>query len=207
MGAGIRVGVLGGTFDPVHWGHLLIAEEARVRVGLERVLFVPTGMPWLKTDRVISPARHRLAMLRLAIASHPAFALSTVEVDREGPSYTVDTLEGLKLEGGPQTELFFILGADSFRDLPRWESPRRIVELCYLVCVPRPGLEEVSPAHLEGSIPGITARAFMLEGPLVDISASDIRRRVAAGISIRYRVPQEVEDYILEHQLYKGGGQ
>lgn len=207
MDSGMRVGVLGGTFDPVHWGHLLIAEEARVRMGLGRVLFVPAGMPWLKTGRVISPAHHRLAMLRLAIASHSAFALSTVEMDREGPSYTVDTLERLGLEGDPHAELFFILGADSFRDLPRWESPRRIVELCYLVCVPRPGLEKFGPALLEGSIPGITARTFMLEGPLVDISASDIRRRVAAGISIRYRVPQEVEDYILEHQLYKGGGE
>ena len=132
----MRIGILGGTFDPVHAGHIFVAEEARLRLSLERVLFIPAGNPWLKVDRTISSARDRVEMVRLAIAKHEHFRLCTVEVDRGGPSYTVDTVDELRRKLGDQ-EFYLILGRDSFTELPMWKEPQRLVGMCRLVVVPR----------------------------------------------------------------------
>lgn len=194
------MGVLGGTFDPVHLGHLIIAQEASYRLGLERVLFLPAGQPWLKEGRPITPAHHRLEMLRRAIAGDPAFALSTLEVERPGPSYTVDTLPLLKREA--RGELYFILGLDSLADLPRWHQPERLIRLCRLVGMPRPGYSSLDLAALERAIPGVGERVVLLPDPEIGISATEIRGRVARGQPIRYLVPEAVEGYIREQGLY-----
>ncbi|MDO8532956.1 MAG: nicotinate-nucleotide adenylyltransferase [Dehalococcoidia bacterium] len=203
----MKVGVLGGTFDPVHIGHLIIAEEARVRLGLARVLFVPAGRPWLKPARRVSAARHRLAMVRLAIASNPFFELSTVDVDRPGPSYTVDTLADLRIQAGPRGTLYFIMGYDALLDLPRWHDPARLVRMCRLVVVRRPEYGDHDLAFLDREVaPGASRRVTLLDRPLVGVSASELRRRVARGQSIRYWAPDGVEEYIREHGLYRAPG-
>lgn len=143
----MRTGILGGTFDPVHAGHIFVAEEARLRLSLDRVLFIPAGNPWLKVDRTISSARDRVEMVRLAIAKHEHFQLCTVEVERGGPSYTVDTLDELRHKLGAQ-EFYLILGRDSFTELPMWKEPQRLVRLCRLVVVPRLGSNQIGRAHV-----------------------------------------------------------
>jgi nicotinate-nucleotide adenylyltransferase len=198
----VKLGVLGGTFDPIHLGHLLIAEQARDELGLERVLFVPAGYPPHKPDQVISPDRHRLAMLSLAIASHPAFVLSRVDVDRPGPSYTADTLSLLQAEWGPAARLHFILGSDSLAELLTWHQPRCLIQQARLAVADRPGIE-VDLTELEKRLPGLQAVVDWMSMPEVGISATDIQRRVRRGRSIRYQVPAAVEAYIYEHGLYR----
>ena len=198
----MKIGVLGGTFDPVHRGHLLVAEEARARLNLDEVLFVPAGQPWLKGDSLITAAEHRVQMLRLAIAGYPYFKLSTVEVDRSGPSYTVDTIAALQAQLGAGNELFFILGWDALAQLPRWREPSRLIKMCHLVAVPRPGYPMPDLNSLEAAIPGLSRRLILLEKPEVDIEATEIRNRVARGLSIRHLVPEPVDDYIKKHKLY-----
>jgi len=196
------IGVLGGTFDPVHVGHLIIAEEARLRLGLSQVAFVPTGQPWLKQDRDISSGEHRLEMIRLAIAPNAFFRASTVDLERPGPSYTVDTLAALKRELGQEANLYFILGLDALAGLPTWKEPQKIVELCHLVAARRSEAMDLDLQSLERSIPGISSRVIILDNPLIDISSSDIRHRVAEGKSIHEMVPEAVERYIRERRLY-----
>ncbi len=198
----MKIGVLGGTFDPVHRGHLLVAEEARARLNLDEVLFVPAGQPWLKGDSLITAAEHRVQMLRLAIAGYPYFKLSTVEVDRSGPSYTVHTITALQAQLGAGNELFFILGWDALAQLPRWREPSRLIKMCHLVAVPRPGYPMPDLNSLEAAIPGLSRRLILLEKPEVDIEATEIRNRVARGLSIRHLVPEPVDDYIKKHKLY-----
>ncbi|MFZ5916125.1 MAG: nicotinate-nucleotide adenylyltransferase [Chloroflexota bacterium] len=198
----MRLGVLGGTFDPIHIGHLFAAEEARTRLGLERVLFVPAGLPPHKLDVPVTPVEHRLNMVQLAIADNPHLVLSRVDVDRFGPSYTVDTIELLRDEHGPDTELHFIMGSDSLADLLTWHRPERLIRLCRIVALTRPnGLVDLE--ELNRLLPGAIARIQMLEMPLLQISSSDLQRRVRAGFSIRYLVPMAVEAYIEQHQLYR----
>lgn len=199
----MSIGVLGGTFDPVHRGHLIIAEEARLKFSLVKVLFVPAGEPWLKTERVITQSTHRLEMVRLAIAERPYFELSTVEVDRPGPSYTVDTVEILRQQLGVEARIFFLLGWDSLAELPRWKEPARLVKLCKLVAVNRPGFSRPDLKALETQVSSITQSVVWLDIPPVDISSSDIRHRVAQGLSIHGLVPDAVEDYIRAHNLYE----
>lgn len=196
------IGVLGGTFDPVHVGHLIIAEEARIRLGLSQVVFVPAGQPWLKQDSDISSGEHRLEMIRLAIAPNAFFRASTVDLERPGPSYTVDTLADLKRELGQEGNLYFILGLDALAGLPTWKEPQKIVELCYLVAAKRAEAMDVDLDSLERSIPSISSRVIILDNPLIDISSSDIRQRVAEGKSIHAMVPDAVERYIREKRLY-----
>jgi nicotinate-nucleotide adenylyltransferase len=198
----MKTGILGGTFDPIHKGHLAVAEEVRLRLNLDEVLFIPVGQPWRKAGSPILPAEHRVKMVRLAIAGRPAFNLSTIEVDREGPSYTVDTLEGLQSARGGEDELFFIVGWDSLDDLPSWKAPEQIVRLCLLVAVPRPGCFPPDLDALENSIPGISERIILLDRPEIDVSASQIRGRVASGLPISGLVSEAVEVYIREHGLY-----
>ena len=196
------IGVLGGTFDPVHMGHLIAAEEARVKLRLSRVIFLPAGQPWLKPEREITPAEHRLAMLRLATASNPHFVISTLELDRPGPSYTVDSIPRITAECPPETNILFIVGLDKLAELPRWKEPQRLLELCWLVAATRPGYTSLNPKKLEAAIPGASRRIRLLDIPLIGISSSDIRERVARGLPIRYLVPPGVAEYIEEHGLY-----
>lgn len=199
-----RIGILGGTFDPVHLGHLVMAEEARVSAALERVLFIPAGRPWLKGDRRISATEHRIEMVRRGIAENSHFELCDIEVRRSGWTYTLDTVLALKDQMGVGTELYLILGLDSFLQLPEWHEPRRLVEACRLLVANRPGHGKVNIAALEDTIPGIVQRAEPLAMPDIGISSSDIRRMVRQGRSIRYLVPPTVETYIAEHGLYLG---
>jgi len=198
----MNIGVLGGTFDPIHIGHLILAEEVRARLNLAEILFVPAGQPWLKVDSPISPAEHRVQMVRLALADKPYFKLSTMEIERAGPTYTVDTIVELKAQLGTGDELFFILGWDNLAKLPQWRQPSRLITLCRLVAVPRPDYPRPDLKALEASIPGLSQRVTLMEKPEIDISASAIRDRVAQGLSIRHLVPKPVERYIKEHKLY-----
>jgi nicotinate-nucleotide adenylyltransferase len=196
----VNVGVLGGTFDPIHIGHLIVAEEARIKLGLAEVLFVPAGEPWLKQDRDITPAVHRMEMVRRAISDNPSFKLSTLEVERSGPSYTVDTLESLQNRLSSGASLFFILGRDTLAELPLWKEPREVIRLCRLVVPPRLGSRDLR--HLEEAIPGLQERVIQLDMPVIGISSSGIRQRIARGLSIRYLVPPGVEEYITEQRIY-----
>ncbi len=199
------VGILGGTFDPIHIGHLAIAEEAREALGLEQVLFVPTRMPVHKPGRPVTPAEHRVAMVAAAIAGNPAFALERAEVDRDGPSYAVDTLEGMvdtARASGRSVEFTFILSTEAYAALPTWHRPARLLELCRMAVVPRPGAAAADPAAIDRLVPGAQARTTLLDGPSLGVSGTLIRARVAAGRSIRYLVPDAVIAYIDDHRLY-----
>ncbi|MDP3879675.1 MAG: nicotinate-nucleotide adenylyltransferase [Dehalococcoidales bacterium] len=195
-------GVLGGTFDPVHNGHIVVAEETRRLLSLDEVLFIPAGDPWLKAGNSILPAEHRVQMVRLAIAGKPYFKLSTMEIDRAGPTYTVDTISELRSRLGPADELFFILGRDNLAQLPRWREPSRLIEMCRLVVVPRPGYSLPDLRSLEEAIPGISRVLVLLDKPEMDIDSTEIRNRVAQGLSISHLVPKAVDEYIKQHKLY-----
>jgi nicotinate-nucleotide adenylyltransferase len=196
----VNIGVLGGTFDPIHIGHLVVAEEARIKLGLREVLFVPAGQPWLKLGRNITLAVHRVEMVRCAIADNPHFKLCTLEVERPGPSYTVDTLTMLRKQLGSEASFFFILGRDTLAELPLWKEPEQLVQLCRLVVAPRLGSKDLK--HLETAIPGLLDKVIQLDMPVIGISSSGIRQRIAQGLSIRYLVPAEVEKYITEQKIY-----
>jgi len=198
----MNIGVLGGTFDPVHNGHLIVAGEVKARLNLAVVIFVPAGQPWLKADWSVTPAEHRLQMLRLALADKPDFKISTLEIERAGPSYTVDTMAELREKVSGDDELFFILGQDNLNQLPQWQEPSRLIEMCYLVAVNRPGAPRPRLKSLEKSLPGISPRVMLLDRPEVDINASAIRERVARGLSVRHLVPEPVNRYIKENGLY-----
>ena len=197
-----KTGVLGGTFDPVHSGHIRLAEETATRLGLAEVVFIPAGHPWFKEDGVITPAEQRLEMLRLALSGREGLSISTMELERPGPSYTADTMAELRRRRGGE-ELYFILGVDNLKELPHWHQPEMLVSLCKLAVVPRVGSCPPDLDTLEKSLPGIKKRLVMLEGPHIDISASEIRRRVATGHSIEGMVPPEVASYIEDHRLYR----
>ena len=199
----MKLGVLGGTFDPIHNGHLAVADEVRRRLKLDEILFVPAGRPWLKAGKPLTEAEYRMETVRLAIADRAYCKLSSMEIDREGPSYTVDTMSELKAQLGDEDELFFILGWDSLTELPEWREPERIIRLCQLVAVPRPGYPRPDLKVLERSIPGLIERVTVLGRPEVDIDASGIRERVARGQSISRLVPEAVERYIREKGLYR----
>lgn len=198
----MRLGVFGGTFDPIHVGHLVVAEEARERLGLDQVLFIPAGQPWFKTGRSLTDGHHRMAMVQRAVESNPRFQVSDMEITRPGPTYTVDTLCELRRELGGDASLYFILGLDSLRELGRWHQPERLLEMCTLVGVSRPGFQDWDPAILDAVSPGASNNVVLLRGPLIGISGAELRRRVAAGQSIKYQVPDCVEAYIYEHGLY-----
>ena len=198
----MKIGVLGGTFDPIHLGHFVVAEEVRAKLGLAEVLFVPAGQPWLKASRPISPAKHRVEMVNLAIAGNPHFKLSTSEVDRPGPSYTVDTIHILQQQLGSEAKLFFLLGSDALSELLQWKEPWRLIQICQLVAFTKPGFTLPSLELLESVIPGLSQHVTFVEVSQIDISATVIRSRVVQGASIHWLVPQAVERYILEQGLY-----
>ncbi len=194
------VGILGGTFDPVHHGHLAIAEEAREALGLERVWFVPVASPPHKPDRPVSAAADRLAMVRLAVAGNPAFEACDLEIRRGGASYTADTLD--ELLGRGVRAPWLILSSEALALLPSWHEPRRVLELARLAVVPREGFDALGPEWAEGAFPGTAGRFAFLPGPLLPVSGSVVRRRARAGRSVRYLVPDAVAAYIADHRLY-----
>jgi nicotinate-nucleotide adenylyltransferase len=200
------VGILGGTFDPIHLGHLALARAARSSLGLDEILFVPAGLPPHKLGRPISPASDRLAMVELAVEGEPATAVSSIELDRPGPSYTFDTVRELldRAERADRPiDLTVILSAESFADLPEWHSADRLVELATIAVAPRPGHPLPEPTALADRLPGLVGRLAVIHGTLPDISASKIRARVAAGRPVDHLVPPRVAAYIEEHHLYR----
>jgi nicotinate-nucleotide adenylyltransferase len=199
-----RIGVLGGTFDPVHNGHLHIARELRHAAGLDAIIWVPAGRPPHKTGQIVSGDRDRLAMLELALADSRTDEISTVDMDRAGPSYTADMLALLKQQLAPAT-LVFLMGEDSLRDLPTWHDPARILRLAELAVAGRPGIDADLEA-LAASLPGLDGRVHIVPTVEVPYSSSDIRERVRAGNPITGLVPPAVERYIHEHELYGGVG-
>jgi nicotinate-nucleotide adenylyltransferase len=188
-----RLGVLGGTFDPIHNGHLIAGNEVAHVLGLAEVIFVPTGQPWQKSDLGVSPAQDRYQMTVLATAANPRFSVSRVDIDRPGETYTVDTLHDLRAQRGPEAEFFFILGADALRGLPTWKNAGDLLTLARFVGCTRPGhrLDEEDD------------RFLLVEIPSVEISSSTCRDRVKAGLPLRYLVPDPVADYIAERGLYR----
>ncbi len=198
----MRVGVFGGTFDPIHLGHLAVARSIQSTLSLDKVIFVPAGQPWLKADTPVSPAKDRVEMVRLAIARRRVFEISEVEANRPGPSYSVDTMEGLQRQLGSDAVLFFLLGSDALMDIAKWKEPRRLIQICQLVAFARPGIGLPTMAALEAAVPGVSQRVIFVEVPQVNIRATDIRSRIAEGRSISRLVPRAVERYILEHGLY-----
>lgn len=199
-----RVGVLGGTFDPIHHAHLVAAQEALHALALDCVLFVPAGNPPHKPAQPISAAYHRVAMVSLAIAGRPGFQLSLVDVERPGPHYTVQTLTILRERWGAESRFFFIVGTDSLAELSTWRQPEGIVALADLAVVERPGAP-VDMAALEARLPGLGRHLHRVDMPLLQISSTDLRARVRDGRPISFLVPQAVEDYIREHGLYRAG--
>ncbi len=200
----MRIGVFGGTFDPIHLGHLIVAEDARIALGLDEVLFIPAGQPWFKSYRRVTDASHRLAMARLAVEGNPFFHVTDIEVRRSGPSYTVDTLAELR-ERYAKAEFVVILGIDALREIDRWHEPRLLFEMASVAGMARPGAS-LDPSVLNAAIPGASSRMRMLDSALIDISGTDIRGRVAEGKSVRYRVPAAVAAYIRENGLYRSIG-
>ena len=196
----MKVGILGGTFDPVHVAHLVLAEQARDQLGLDQVLFVPAGEPWRKAHRTITDATHRLAMLQIALEGNEDFALSDIELRRDGPTYTADTLAALAGERLDDA-FWFMVGADALADLPHWHEPERIVKHAMLAVAPR-DVQEVNLTAL--AVPGITPdRIVQFDAPRMAISSSEIRARIAAGRTVRYLVPERVRQYIEAHGLYR----
>jgi nicotinate-nucleotide adenylyltransferase len=204
----VRIGIFGGSFDPVHLGHLIVAEECRDQSRLDEVLFVPAARPPHKQDTPLTSFQARVEMLELALAGQPAFKIEQLEKDRPGPSYTADTLEELRSRQAG-AEFFLILGADCLPDLPHWHEPRRIIELATLLAVDRPGTGSWSDKDLQSALglsPALSLRLQRVDSPLIAISSSEIRRRIPEKRSIRYLVPRAVECYIQTHGLYEAGG-
>ncbi len=199
----MNIGVMGGTFDPVHLGHLAVAEEARRQLNMSEVVFVPAGHPYFKAAFSISSSEHRLKMLELALADKPHFRISSIEIDRPGPSYAIDTIAGMRKEVKPDDELFFILGWDALMSLPYWQDPDKLISMCRLVAAPRPGFPAPDILALDKLLPGIAQRAVVMDKPVIDISSTDIRQRVKKGVPIDNLVPETVARYIREKGLYR----
>ena len=199
----MRLGIMGGTFDPIHFGHLVAAQEVLWALGLEKMLFVPAGEPPHKISDGSSSVSHRVQMVKLAIACNPGFELSMVDASRPGKSYTVDTLRILREQLGSGVELFFVLGMDSLAELINWKDPAGIIAQCRLAVVNRPPYPELELTALERELPGIADRLDVVFMPGIGTSASELRRRVAAGQPIRYQLPEAVEAYIGNHGLYQ----
>jgi nicotinate-nucleotide adenylyltransferase len=192
----MRVGIMGGTFDPIHHGHLVAASEVADRFSLDEVVFVPTGMPWQKTEAAVSPPEDRYLMTVIATASNPRFHVSRVDIEREGPTYTVDTLRDLRKLYGAKTELFFITGADALAKILSWKDVEELFSLAHFVGVTRPGFE-LSDAHLPADT------VSLVQVPAMAISSTNCRRRVAEGKPVWYLVPDGVVQYIAKRHLYR----
>jgi nicotinate-nucleotide adenylyltransferase len=195
------IGILGGTFDPPHIGHLVIADQACAQLGLEQVWFAPVGQPPHKSGRQVSPAEHRVAMTRLAIGNHPRFEVCLADVERPGPQYSYALMEILAGQY-PGTEWRFLMGADALMDVPKWREPARLLAVARLAVARRPG-RRIDLRKLEAALPGIGARIDWVDAPLVDLSSTDLRRRAREGWPLRYMVPDAVAAHIAAHGLYR----
>ena len=194
--------MLGGSFDPIHVGHLHIARQVYARLGLDRLVFVPAGQPPHKLDQALTDPEQRLEMVRLAVEDEPRFVLSRIDVDRPGPSYSVDTVRLLKKEWGAGAQIYFLIGADLLADLTTWHQPRRLLELCQVVAVGRPG-HRVDVDALNRRFAGAPPVVLLEDVSPIDVSATEVRRRVAGGHSIEGLVPPAVAAYIQAHGLYR----
>ncbi|HEV3475247.1 MAG TPA: nicotinate-nucleotide adenylyltransferase [Actinomycetota bacterium] len=195
-----RLGVMGGTFDPIHNGHLLTAEEAFWQFGLDEVLFVPTGQPWMKEERDVAPPEDRYLMTVIATAGNPYFRVSRVEIDRAGPTYTVDTIRTLQGEYGENTSLFFITGADAVLEIFEWKDPEDILGVAHVIAATRPGYDI---GRFEAAAPTRHPNVSVMTIPALAISSTDVRARVHEGRPIRYLVPEGVQTYIEKAGLYR----
>ena len=198
-----RIGVYGGTFDPVHHGHLIAAAEVCAVLGLDRLVFMPAGRPPHKGDQLISPAAQRVRMLELAISGREQFAISALDLGDDRPSFTAELLARLRATWGERHELFFVMGEDSLRDFPTWREPGRIAEMAQLGVVARPGAEADSNAVVQ-AVPGLAGRIHLVPIPEMAIASSDLRARVAEGRPIAFQVPGAVEEFIAREGLYRG---
>lgn len=196
---GRRLGVMGGTFDPIHYGHLVTAEEAQVQFALDEVVFVPTGQPWMKQDREVSAPEDRYLMTVIATASNPKFRVSRIEIDREGPTYAVDTLRMLASEH-PDAELYFITGADAMLEILEWKDPEEVLSLAHFIAATRPGYDLT---RFESAVPTRRPNVSRMSIPALAISSTDIRERVREGRPIRYLVPEGVKSYVEKADLYR----
>lgn len=202
----VRLGIMGGTFDPVHLGHLAIAQAARELLDLDRVLFLPAGIPPHKPGALTAPAEDRVEMVRLAIAGDATFELSRIDVDRPGPSYTADSVRLIadaERDAGRDPDLVLIMSAETLAGLPGWHEPARLLAACRVAVVPREAHPAPDPAWIAAQFPGQADRIVILDGPRLGISSTGIRERIAAGRSIRHLVPEAVERYIADHGLYQ----
>lgn len=197
-----RIGLFGGTFDPPHLGHLILASESQSQLELTRLLWTVTPDPPHKQDQSITPLEHRLAMVRLAIEDNPSFELSDVELSRPGPHYTIDTMK-LLAEQNPDAEIVPIIGGDSLSDLPTWHQPKEILYTAHWVGVMRRPGEETNLQALEQELPGISSKIHYVDAPLLEIASSEIRNRIATGKPFRYYLPEAVYEYIEKHHLYQ----
>ena len=196
-----RIGIFGGTFDPPHLGHLILACEIRSQLNLDRLLWILTPDPPHKQDRDITALKHRLDMVLLAIDDNPFFELSRVEIDREGPHYTIDTLHLIK-EENPDIDLVYLMGGDSLRNFPSWHRPEDILAACHEIGVMRRPGDRIDLSELDEKIPSLRSKLRYVDAPLLEIASRQIRRRAAQGRPIRYYLPDAVYSYIQEHRLY-----
>ena len=199
----MRLGVFGGTFDPIHNAHLTVAESAAAELGLEMVLFIPAGQPYLKSGQEVSSSHHRIAMVELAVQAVPKFKVSDMEVRRPGPSYTIDTLEELDHRTVGEVQIFLIMGFDSLMEVFRWKEPRKIFEKATLAAYPRLGTKELNMELLETIVPGASERVLVIQAPKLEISGTKLRRRIREGLAVDQQMPDGVVGYIQEHGLYR----
>lgn len=197
----MNIGLFGGTFDPPHIGHLIIADQTLTQLGLDEVWFMPVGQPPHKATNHVSPAHHRVAMVELAIAHHPRFKLSLFDVERPAPHYSSTAIALLESQH-PQHDWYFVMGADSLEDLPHWHQPQRLIEIAMLAVAARPGAHPDLQA-IERAVPGVSSRVRWVNAPRVDLSSTELRRMVRTSASLRYLVTDEVRDYIATHRLYQ----
>jgi nicotinate-nucleotide adenylyltransferase len=195
-----RLGVMGGTFDPIHHGHLVTAEAALWAFHLDEVVFVPTGQPWMKADQAVTPAEHRYLMTVIATSSNPRFWVSRIDVERAGPTYTRDTLQELRRTAEDDIELFFITGADAMLEIFHWKDPDEVLSMAHFIAATRPGYDI---ARFEEEAPTSHPKVSVLDVPALAISSTDIRRRIREGEPIRYLVSDGVETYIRKFGLYR----